>query len=238
MSKISFIKENFAKNYKHEEGIAPDNRLVHNVFNGCGIHTRSGVKTLIRMLKPKFILEIGSYHFETANQMAYTFDELYGSDHSIGHIHSFDIKKGGYDGVLFNPGSSRITSHTWIPQKTAFDDWKYKDPEITSKCDYANITNEEIFERNLKYLKSITPASGFDMVYIDGDHSYKGAEYDLEYSLKVINPEAVIIIDDIWDHRLQQVRDFYNDLKNEKWDFVEWNTANRDKVQNMGVFLP
>ena len=236
MNKIQTVRAEFAKNYIHEPGIACSNLLVHNEFGGCGIHSRSGMKALVRMFKPKNVLEIGSFHFETANQIAYAMDTVFGDDISVGHVDSFDIKKGGCDG---NGGhlSRRVASHIWIPHKTTYDDWKFNDPAITSNSDFLNMSNDQIFAKNMEYLNKIKPAGGYDMVYIDGDHSYQGAHFDLLYSKQVISQDALLVIDDIWDFRLSEVRSFFDDLKTEKWDFREWNLANRDKVQNMGVFL-
>lgn len=236
MSKIDQIKAEFAKHYIHEPGIACSNLLVHDVFGGCGIHSRSGMKALVRMLKPKNVLEIGSFHFETANQIAYAMDTIHG-ENSPGVVDSFDIKPGGCDG---SGGfrSPRVKSHIWIPHKTTYDDWKFNDPQITGASDFLKMDNDQIFAKNMEYLNFIKPDGGYDMVYIDGDHSYQGAHFDLLYSKKVISPDAVLVIDDIWDFRLSEVRSFFDDLKTDKWDFREWNLANRDKVQNMGVFLP
>jgi len=233
---IDMIKKSFFENYKHFPEIAPQNTLIHKIFNGCRIHTRSGIKTLIKILKPKNILEIGSLHFETTNQMALSMAELFPAD--VGKIHSFDIKTGGYDGARqCIPLSTRIVSHIWIPHKTSYDDWKYKDEEIL-KTGFADLTNEQIFEKNLTYLKSIAPTEGFDLVYIDGDHSFQGTMYDYQYAKQVINENSFIVVDDIWDNRLHEVREFFDSLKNDKWDFYEWNIAHKDMVQNMGIFKP
>ena len=49
--------------------------------------------------------------------------------------------------------------------------------------------------------------------------------------------ETLIVIDNIWDIRLKEVRRFYDDMTTNKWDFEEWNDANRTMVQDTGVLL-
>jgi len=89
----------------------------------------------------------------------------------------------------------------------------------------------------LEYLLSITPPEKYDLILIDGDHSYEGACWDWKYAMEVSHENTVIIVDDLWDSRLEQCRKFYDDLKTIKWDFEEWNDAHRDEVQNSGVSL-
>jgi predicted O-methyltransferase YrrM len=125
-----------------------------------------------------------------------------------------------------------------MPHKTSYDEWKLTDPNIFKKELFLKSSNSEIFQENFRYLLSIKPREGFDLVYIDGDHSFEGTKFDHIYTLQVINPTATIIIDDIWDDRLKEVRRYFDQLPNEKWDFKEWNLEHPDMVQNMGVISP
>jgi len=36
----------------------------------------------------------------------------------------------------------------------------------------------------------------FDMVFIDGDHSYEGARYDIEHSLPLLRPGGILVLHD------------------------------------------
>ena len=86
-------------------------------------------------------------------------------------------------------------------------------------------------------LKGIAPEDGYDLIFIDGDHSYEGAKKDWEHALKYSHKETLIVIDNIWDIRLKEVRRFYDEVQVNKWDFEEWNDANRSMVQDTGVLL-
>ena len=187
------------------------------------------------MVKPNSILEIGSYHYDSTISMSNGMDTYLNPNEGI--IHTFDIKLGGCDGY----GSSdnlpkRIKPMYWYPYKTDYDEWKLTDEGIVFK-DFLNHTNEELFEMNHNILESIAPEGGYDLIFIDGDHSYEGAKKDWEHALKFSHKETLIVIDNIWDIRLKEVRRFYDDMTTNKWDFEEWNDANRTMVQDTGVLL-
>jgi len=173
------------------------------------------VAAVARVVKPNNVLEIGSYHFASANAMAKIMDQ----NKATGVIDSFDIRVGGYDGKTIGPKNSRIRAHYWRPHKTRTDKFKY---EHAYYLDFQNMTNDEIFEKNVEYLKSIAPESGYDMIYIDGDHSYIGVSYDWEYAQVVANENTVVVFDDLYVRCHPGVEKFWKELKcpkGNKWDF-------------------
>lgn len=233
MNKVEFIKQNF-KDYYIDNG-AENGILQGTKYAGCATHCRACVNTIVRMLKPKAILEIGSYHYESTVAMSRAMDTYLKSDEGI--IHTFDIKTGGYDGKgSTNSLPSRILPGFWYPYHTTYDDWKFTDPGIVFK-DFKNYTNEQLFDLNTKILSDIAPKGGYDLIFIDGDHSYDGIKKDWEHIKHVSNTDTLIVIDNVWDIRLQEVRNFFNDLKTIKWDFEEWNDQHRDMVQDTGITL-
>jgi hypothetical protein len=156
-----------------------------------------------------------------------------------GIIYSFDIKTGGYDGAgSDNNLPSRIKPMYWYPYKTNYDAWKMTDNGIVHK-DFRTYSNDEIFAINEKILKDIKPENGFDLIFIDGDHSYEGVKRDWEQALKVSHKDTLIVIDNVWDIRLNDVRKFYDDLKTNKWDFEEWNDEKKaiNMVQDTAISL-
>ena len=233
MNKIEFIKQNF-KQYYIDNG--PENGILQGTkYAGSATHCRACMNTLTRMLKPKYILEIGSMHYDSTVAMSKGMDTYLNENE--GEIHSYEIKVGGYTGqgtIASLP--KRITPRYWYPYNTRYDDWKYADPGIVYR-DFVNYTNDELHIKNHKILKEIAPPSGYDLIFIDGDHSYEGAERDWLHALEVSHKETVIVIDNIWDWRLREVRRFYDSLDVTKWDFEEWNDVNSYMVQDTGVLL-
>lgn len=229
MNKIEFIKENFGKNFKE---ISIDHSfLVGTKYAGCRTHCRSCMYTLVKMLRPSSVLEIGSYHFDSTRAMAKAMDEI-GVD---GKIDSFDILQGGYDGSSAKPGHSRIRADLWYPHHTSYDNWKLTAP--IAKPEFKNMSDEDIFKANCLILEKVAPLNGYDFIFIDGDHSFEGVGFDWQYALEFSHKETVVAIDDIWDTRLQGVRNFYDTLQTIKWDFESWNDSHRDLVQSTGVSL-
>ena len=95
MNKIDFIKQNF-KDFYIDKG--PENGILQGTkYAGCATHCRACLNTLVRMVKPNSVLEIGSYHYESTISMSNGMDTYL--EPTQGIIHSFDIKRGGYDGM-------------------------------------------------------------------------------------------------------------------------------------------
>jgi predicted O-methyltransferase YrrM len=232
MNKIEYIKNNF-KDFYIDKG--PENGILQGTkYAGCATHCRACLNTLVRMVKPKTVLEIGSYHYESTVSMSLAMDTYLGDG---GIIHSYDIKTGGYDGNGTTDNlPKRITPMFWYPYKTNYDEWKFNDNGIVYK-DFVNYENDELYEINGKILKSIAPKDGYDLIFLDGDHSYEGIKRDWDHAMEVSHKDTLIVIDNIWDIRLNEVRRFYDQLTTNKWDFEEWNDNNRTMVQDTGISL-
>jgi predicted O-methyltransferase YrrM len=234
MNNIDRIKQEFGKYWSHPKDIGSQGVLEGTKYAGRKTNLRSQVYTLVRLLNAQNCLEIGSWHYCSSNAMGDALDSIGAS----GVVDTFDIMKGGYDGAKNCwPKSGRVRPHFWLPHHTNQDVWKY-DKDVEHK-DFKTLTNDEIFAKNLAYLKSIAPANGYDLILIDGDHSFEGASWDWKYTQEVSRDDTVFIIDDIWDSRLMPCRDFFNSLKTTKWDFEEWNDDpnNYEACQNSGVAL-
>lgn len=231
---IDFIKENFGKFYANPRDIGSQGILEGTKYAGRKTNLRTQAYILVKMLKAKHCLEIGSWHYLSSNAMGQAQDEIGLSD---GWVDSFDLQRGGYDGANVGPGHPRVRAHFWLPHHTQQDTWKY-DRDIPHK-EFKSMTDEQIFETNLNYLKSIMPENRYDLILVDGDHSYKGIEWDWKYCEHLARPDTVLIIDDIWDSRLIPCREFFDWIPTAKWDFESWNDTpgNEDKCQNSGVAM-
>lgn len=235
MNKIDYIKKEFSSQFEdvwkerfnQEEGC-----VQHSKWGGLQTHCRSTMYTLVKMLKPLHILEIGSWRFDASEMMALAMDEYDISKE--GQIHSFDICEGGYSGGKFLPKNPRIKPHYWRPHHTNYDQWKYSNTTLAHP-DFKFMSNEDIFKYNKNHLLSITPKEKFSLILIDGDHSYDGVKWDWEYAKLVAAPNAVICIDDLADDRHYQVRKFWDELPEPKYDFTDWNEARPDLLSSVGV---
>lgn len=236
-NKVEYIKSEF-QNYYIDQG--PENgTLVGMKYDGASTHCRNCLATLVKMVEAKNVLEIGSWHFESSNAMAKAMDELYGVG-GYGIIDSFDIRVGGYDGkISYRPNSNRINSRYWYPHHSSYDEWKYETDLPYN--DFIEYTNEEISEKNVFILNEASKNFGgkYDLIFIDGDHSYEGIKRDFEVVMSVCNKDTLIVIDNVWDSRLKDVRKFYEELDLIKWDFEEWNDKHYhdDMVQDTAICI-
>ncbi|RQH40797.1 hypothetical protein D5R40_16340 [Okeania hirsuta] len=64
---------------------------------------------------------------------------------------------------------------------------KFKDYQII-EGDSNELLNPEFYQTNY--------SSGLDWFTVDGDHSYQGCLHDLESSLRFLNPQGIVIVDD------------------------------------------
>ncbi len=220
-NQIEFIKAEF-KNFYVDKG--PENgRLQGTKYAGAATHARNCLFTLTKMLKPHNALEIGSLHYASSDSIANAMDE----NGTHGVVDSFDIKRGGYDGQTdAKPSNPRVRPGYWYPFPTYYDPWKFTDPNIVFP-EFKTMSKDQIRHTNYSILGDRCKLFGkYDLIFVDGDHSYDGAKEDYEMACKFAHKDTVIIIDNVWDIRLNEVRQFYDDLKVIKWDFEEWNDAN------------
>jgi hypothetical protein len=223
-NQIEFIKAEFGKFYVDK---GPENGILQGTkYQGAATHARNCLYTLTKMLKPLNALEIGSLHYASSDAIANAMDE----NGTNGVVDSFDIKKGGYDGQIHvKPSNARVRPGYWYPFPTYYDTWKFTDKNIVYP-QFQNMSKREIRETNRAILAERCKDFGkYDLIFVDGDHSYDGAKEDYELALQFSHKDTVIVIDNVWDIRLNEVRQFYDSLNFVKWDFEEWNDANYAK---------
>lgn len=217
-NQIEFIKAEFG-NYYVDRG--PENGILQGTkYAGAATHARNCLYTLTKMLKPVNALEIGSMHYASSDSIANAMDD----NGTTGIVDSFDIKYGGYTGEADKkPYNHRVHPGYWYPFPTTYDTWKYNDPLIAFP-QFAKMSASEIRSANFEILRERTQSFGkYDLIFVDGDHSYEGAKEDYEMALQFAHRDTLIVIDNVWDSRLHEVRKFYDELRVTKWDFEEWN---------------
>lgn len=235
MNPVEFIRKEFG-NYYIDNG-AEHGILEGTKYAGYNTHCANCLYTLTKMLKAKYVLEIGSYKLWTTTRIAEAMDEFESSKE--GFINTFDLRSGGTCTDYTAPTSKRIKQHFWYPQHSDSDTWKYLEP--IAYPEFKTLTDEEIFEKNREILQSVAPPNQakYDIIFIDGDHSTKGISYDWKHALEWSDDHTLIVIDNVWDIRLSEVRNFFDNLNTVKWDFEEWNDANthRNCVMDTGITL-
>jgi len=232
---IEFIKAEFGKYYIDR---GPENGILQGTkYAGAATHARNCLYTLTLMLKPVNALEIGSMHYASSDSIAFAMDD----NRTEGVVDSFDIKYGGYTGeVDKKPYNPRVRPGYWYPFPTTYDTWKYHDPLIAFPA-FSKMSTEEIRKANYDILIERSKAFGkYDLIFVDGDHSFQGAKEDFEMALQFSHDNTLIVIDNVWDSRLFEVRQFYDSLKLPKWDFEEWNDEHlaSNMVMDNAVVLP
>jgi len=187
---------------------------------------------LAKIMAPMNVLEIGSMGYESSDTIA----RAMARHNNWGRIHSIDVRRGGYNGNFRKiPGSALVTPLFWLPHHTGDEAWKHEADIVHPE--FKNMTNDQIFEKNCELLGFVAPANGYDMIFIDGDHSYEGISWDWRYACRFASEGALIVIDDLYDDRHMPVRRFWEGLHTKKWDFREWNDSHPNYFTSMGVTL-
>jgi predicted O-methyltransferase YrrM len=239
-SRIASIKEHFLNCFEelNYEWLHKEQKIQHPIHNGKQIVTYAVLHNLVKFLKPKKILEIGTWEYHSANVMALASD-------SVQRIDTFDIRSGGYNGnTNAVKRSNKIDNYVWRPFHTSYDCWKYENSDLK---DFIYMSNGQIFEFNLAQLKSVCgfysdpPEDKYDFIFIDGDHSYKGLEFDLSLVHHVASKNAIIVIDNILDERLSDVNKMWQNIvetnKYLTYDFSDWNQKEKDRIIEMGIII-
>jgi len=98
----------------------------------------------------------------------------------------------------FKGGSAACFGHL-ADTVISIDEWQGRfDPEKIKKlCEYHYISDNSHAKRTLQKLKSALNGRQVDVLFIDGDHTYKGAKYDFQIYKNYVRKGGIVGLHDI-----------------------------------------
>ncbi len=162
---------------------------------------------LVRTLRPRVVMEIGSYHGGTL----FCWPQL-ATDDAI--FISLDLPGEQFDGTYGDESIEKFKTYIKNNQ--------------TLKCVRADShSNETVGE-----IVRILDGRKIDFLFIDGDHSYEGVRADFELYAPLVRQGGLIAFHDIQDNPYlpaMQVERFWSEVKTQyqKYEFIDQNKANQ-----------
>ena len=90
---------------------------------------------------------------------------------------------------------------------------------MSAQIKFYNLDSSLYFNYNTNFYKDT-----FDVIFIDGDHSYQGVKADFEDSIKILNPNGKIVFHDINSLLCEGVVKFWSEIKNKNCqEFIDGN---------------
>lgn len=182
--------------------------LKPNVFDPVNSrHIYDAIYACLLQVRPKFCLEIGTFHGQSAAVFQYYFDR-YCPD---GLLVTCDIKK--YV-ELHLKNVRQVIVH----------------PYVNNSCQWHYVQQEELLgvgtpRDNIEIIKQYHDE--FDFCFLDGDHQEVSALADLEVCRELAAPPKYILFDDIDEDVHDSKRVYNNIIKNDPNlnidDFQNWN---------------
>lgn len=139
--------------------------------------------TLVALLQPKTIFEIGTFRGHTTRTLASNLPEG-------GRIYTLDLPHDQYGSGPLRPHSSDLGNVQLSPgHKPEIGDLYKKDPKISARVAQL-LGSSDSFD--------YTPYHGkIDLFFIDGAHSYDFVKNDTEKALTCLSPNGVILWHDL-----------------------------------------
>lgn len=153
---------------------------------------------------------VGNYRTIKPNQRRRTFKST---------IESIDEIMGGVDSVLEigtqYGGSLYIWSRHFNADVVSVDiNFMNREPLLSTFSDGIVFVEGNSHEKEVcQQVRSEAPRDGYDMIFIDGDHSYKGAKEDFEMYYSLLAEDGIVLFDDI--HTDYGVNDLWTELVDE-----------------------
>jgi Cephalosporin hydroxylase len=162
---------------------------------------------LVRALRPRVVMEIGSYHGGTL----FCWPQL-ATDDAV--FISLDLPGEQFDGTYGDESIEKFQS--------------YMKSNQTLQCVRADSHSAETLEEIVRILDG----RKIDFLFIDGDHSYEGVRSDFELYAPLVRQGGLVAFHDIQDNPYlpaMQVERFWSEVKTQyqMYEFIDQNKADQ-----------
>ena len=200
----------------------PEYRKVKSTIYNC---SQQAIWNICLVLKPKYILDIGTWGGSSAMLAAHYLDD-YAPD---GHVVTVDVQTHTGQRVGDHPLVSQVWAYPHTLEGLEPYPWAMKK---RLRPDFEQYISQSVRLNIALILSSLAIAGGelFDFAYVDGDHTRVGVRRDLEIVKQVTKPPHYALLDDVysWMGCAKEYRDAiqheYNqyDFEGDGWEnFVE-----------------
>ena len=196
-------------------GYEPEYRHVKSSIYNC---SQQALWNLWLILKPKYILDIGTWGGSSAMLAAHYLDDCAPD----GHVVTVDVQ---------TKTGQRVGEHPLVTQVWAYPHtllglqpypWASKD---RLRLDYEQYITQSVRLNTALIQSALAIAGGelFDCAYIDGDHSRVGVRRDLAIVKAVTKPPHYALVDDAYSNWMGCAKEYRDAIRYEynHYDFEE-----------------
>ena len=173
----------------------------NEVFLSLGLDRDKGLKKLNSILEDIYGMSYSEKRGMWSEHLL-MFAAIATSDHAVSNILEIGT---------FNGETARILSALFPSSQILTVDLPFSEIEKTKMYEYETKNFQLILKRsenlellsNVKFLEKnslmlMNTAPSFDLIWIDGDHSYPVAAIDIANAVRMLNPDGVGICDDVY----------------------------------------
>ena len=155
--------------------------------------SHQAIWNLALVLKPKYMLDIGTWEGTSAMLMAHYLDDY----EPAGHVVTVDVQTQTAFHERTHPLITQVQAypHTMV----GIREYPWAKPDVM-RPDYERGMTDSVVLNTQLILDALSAAGGdlFDFVYIDGDHSDIGLLRDLEIAKLTTRPPHYALLDDVF----------------------------------------
>lgn len=178
-------------------------------FAGRATHYRSALLQVLRYLKPKRCLEIGTHYGESTKVFQKYFNEMMPD----GHLVTCDIR----DYINNYSSMPNVEFRQVYAHNPDVEFWH----RVTDHQMLPNWRDVDSFQENLRILTGDSP---YDFAFVDGDHTFVSCRNDIKIAVALTQAPHYIFMDNINDEAHDSVRVFWDEIH----PSPEWETYTFD----------